>query len=271
MAKFVKLNLHNIPGKGDDIQWRLVIDNLEDLNRYHSLDATLNMEAFMAMEREPNGGPIKLSHTGAQPTRQIALQTYIHSKVMTTPVGQKVYPIIEVAQLTDKKYLGMFKYVSQYGAIAINPAGGYCDLSSFIKTWNADILEWVEKDDFGFPVDDAILEADTIILENSHPDYKTYGEWQAAKKVPNAGVIKTIYHLREVDRTYVFQSLKGCKNVVIESEIMDAEQLNGFFKMFLNLPRKNVYLFVREENRAKITDHPDYTQATTLHNIQFMD
>jgi len=269
MPKFIKLLLKDIPKVGNEIQWRLVIDDIETLNKYHSLDATLNMEAFMTMEREPNGGDIKLSHTGAAPTRAIMLQTYLQAKIMTTPANEKVYPIIEVASLTDRKYLAMFKYILSHGAIQINPSGGYCGLESFINTWNADILEELEKDDFGFPIEEDIILADTIILENSHPDYASSGEWKANKFVANPGTIKTIYHLREMDATYVFKCVTACKNVVIESQLLDNSQLDSFIKMFLNVPGKNIYLILSKENEIKIKSHPLYEQANAIHNIHY--
>lgn len=271
MPKFVKLKLNDLPNdEVPDIQWRLVIDNLKDLDNYHSLNATLNMEAFMSMERD-KGGNIKLSHTGAVPTRTIALERLLHAKFSTTPEGQKVYPIIEVALITDKKHLGMIKCITNHGAIQINEAGGYCDLNGFIKTWNAEILEEIEKPDFGFPVNDAPLQADTIILENSHRDYTgSYLEKTVKEDIKNCGNVQTIYSLREVDHTYLFKCLSLCKNIATRTQLQDDNQLDQFMKMFKKMPPKNVYLYVSKDVEERIRKHEYFAENNYTHNIKFM-
>lgn len=271
MPKFVKLKLNGLP-KDDspNIQWRMVIDNLKDLEKYHLLNATLNMEAFMTMERD-NSGNIMLSHTGAAPTRAIVLQRLLHAKINCTPEGEKIYPLIEVASITDKKYLGIFKYISNHGAIQMNTSGGYCGLNDFIKTWDAEILEEIEKADFGFPIDDAPMKADTIVLENSHKDY--VGSWfhsDIKKDVPDCGEIQTIFNLREVDHTYLFRCLSLCKNIVAITQLQDEGQLHSFMGLFKRLPAKNVYLYVDKDVKARITKHEDFNQNNNIHNIKFI-
>lgn len=269
MPKFIKLLLKDVPGKGDTQQWRMVIDNEADLTTYHHIDTQCNGEAFLGLERSKDGD-IVLSHTGPASTRQIVLQRLLHAKLQCLPQGEKMHPLFEVAAITDRKYLGMLKYITQFGAIQINEAGGYCGLESFIKTWNADILETIEKPDFGFPLEDAILTADTIILENSHPEWSgNYMEKRIREIITAPGKIQTIYNLREVDHSYIFKSLSTCKNIVIESQIQDDAQVTDFMRLFSNLPTKNIYLFFSTENVAKIKAHPLYLDNSQLHNINF--
>lgn len=272
MPKFIKLKLNGLPNDATpDIQWRMVIDNLDDLNKYHSLNATLNMEAFMTMERD-SGNNIMLSHTVAAPTRAIVLQRLLHAKINATPEDEQVYPIIEVANITDKKYLGMLKCITTHGAIQMNAAGGYCDLRSFIKTWEAEVLEKIEKPDFGFPVDDAPLKADTIILENSHQDYVgTWFDSTVKKDVDTLGEVQTIFNLREVDHIYLFKCLSLCKNIVTRTQLQDNNQLNQFMVMFKRLPSKNVYLYVNKEVEGRIRKHEDFVENNYIHNIKFIN
>ncbi len=273
MPKFIKLKLNGLPKDEADyaISWRLVIDNVEDLNKYHALDATLNMEAFIGMEREKDG-TIRLSHTGASPTRAIALQRCLQSTINCLPEGEKAYPIIEVAKITDKKYLGMLKTITNYGAIQIGEAGGYCPLDMFIKTWNGEILEEIEKESFGFPTNDAALQADTIILENSHKDYIWSGkEENVSKDIPDAGVVKTIFNLREVDGAYIMKCISNCKNVVIETQLQDDSQLDSFMGMFKMVSRKNIYLYVDKEVESRIRNHKHFAENSSIHNIKFLN
>ena len=129
MPKFKKLLLKNVPqGNGiykDEIQWVLHIDNQEELLKYHTLDAALNMESFINMGRNKDGN-ILTSHIGPVDTRTQSLTNYIAHKSMTVPDGEKWYPIIEIVNITDKKYLGMLKLLKMGYSLRVNEAGGYC-------------------------------------------------------------------------------------------------------------------------------------------------
>lgn len=269
MPKFIKFLLKNVPDKGNIQQWRLVIDNEADLKSYHNFDIKCNGEAFLGLERGKDGG-IVLSHYGMASTRHTVLHQLLQLKLNTLKEGEKMYPIGEVANITNKKYLGMLKCISLFGAIQINEAGGYCDLKSFIKTWDADVLETIEKADFGFPLEDQIMAADTIILENSHPSWNgNYMEGKINNVIKSPGKVQTIYNLREIDHRYIFKSLSTCKNIVIESQIQDDAQVTDFMRLFSKLQPKNIYLFFSNDNIIKIKQHPLFYENEKLHNLYF--
>jgi hypothetical protein len=269
--KFLKLKLNGVPESKNDVvvKWVLVIDNEQDLMQYHQHDAYCNMQSFMSLEREPNGGGIKTSHLAAVDTRSLSMVRMIQAKQITLAEGEKMYPIIEVAKITDQKYLSMLKYILNYGAIRINPAGGWCGLQGFIKTWNAEILEEVNKDSIGFPTDDDAIQADTIILENAHPEYSGYVNRLAKNTITNCGTVATIYNLKEVDRDYVFKCLSNCKNILIDSQLQDESQVEDFIKLFSLLKRKNVYLLLDKENEGKIRSNKLFSRLNDIHNIVF--
>ena len=269
--KFLKLKLNGVPESktGIRISWSLVIDNEQDLMQYHQHDAYCNMQSFISLEREPNGGGIKTSHLGAADTRSLSMVRMIHAKQSTLAEGEKMYPIIEVAKITDQKYLSMLKYILNYGAIRINPAGGWCGLSSFISTWNAEILEEVNKDSIGFPTDDDAIQADTIILENAHPEYSGYVNRLAKDTITNCGTVAAIYNLKEVDKDYVFKCISNCKNVLIQSQLQDESQLESFMQMFQKFNKKNIYLVLDNENQKKVKTHKLFEQLSNIHNIVF--
>lgn len=271
MAKFIKLKLNGIPGVGTDIQWRMVIDNIDDLKEYHSLNGTLNMEALMSMERDVNGN-IMISHIGAAPTRHIALQRVLHCKINAAKEGEKIFPIVEVAKITDEKYLNMLKFLNNHGSIQMNEAGGYCGLDAFIKTWDAEILEEIEKKSLGFPVTDAAIKADTLILENSNVEYSGgYLETKVKHDIKNHGDIQTIYNLREIDTEYLIKCISLSKNIVIKTQLVDDNQFSLFMKMFKTIPGKNIYLYVLKEVENKIRTHEDFYNNSLIHNISFIN
>ena len=270
MPRFVKLKLKELPKseKEYDIRWTLVIDNKSDLDKYHEIDAHANMEMFLNIERDDDGD-IKLSHTAAAPTRGIAIQRMLQAKIMSTPEGETIYPIIEVANYTDKKYLSMLKYITEHGAIQINSTGGYCGLQSFINTWDAEVLEDIEKDSFGLPVEDAVFDADTVILENSHKDYTSI-EDSAKRHIKNPGVVRAIYNLMEVDKSYILKCLSHCNNVFIRSELQNDKQVNEFSEMFCLVSKKNIYLQLSEEGQLKIKSLKIFKTLSVKHNIIFV-
>lgn len=268
MAKFIKLKLNDIPDKSEAIQWRLIIDNIADLDNYHSLNATLNMEAFMTMERNDNGR-IALSHTGAAPTRHLVIQRLLNLAIDTTPIGEKVYPIIEVAKMSDAKTNGMLKYITTIGAIQVNEAGGYCGLDDFIKTWDAEILETIEKLDYAFPLTNIVLSADTIILENSPKNFSSSIEKRVQKEISDSGVIKTIYNLREIDSAYLIKCIGNCRNVIIETQAQSKQQVNLFMQLFQHVASKNIYLYVSKDVENRIKNHADFNINNNTHKIIF--
>lgn len=264
MPKFVKIFLTSNSCKKS--VWMLLIDNEVVLEKFYSHEAHLNITTLMGMEVD-NDGHVALGHTGAQSVRAITIQRWLSLKQITAN-GEKVYPIIEIAKMTDEKYLTMYELIGDGGTILVNSSGGYSDYNGFIKTWDGEILEEIEKPDFGFPVDDDVIKADTIVLENSHRDYKSIDNG-LIKRIPQAGIVAGLYNLKEIDRGYVMKCLENCKNVVIQSTLMDNEQLDGFMKMFTLLSPKQVYLTIYGNGMSKLKLHSLWNTVSNKHTIIF--
>lgn len=266
MPKFIKIQF-NTPA-GFTTQWELVLETVEDVNKYHGLETALNGEAFIELAHSNinYNDSDRPQYTGKN-IRANTLDRWFSHKVNSAKKGEKVYPLFEVANLTDMKYLAMLKNIAR-GPIRVNEAGGYSDVKGYLKTWNAVIIETIEKNDFGIPTDDEIIKADTIILENSSAEISDKSfEGQVVAMLP--GSIKTIYNLREVDMTYVFKSVSNAKNIVIKSQLMYEEQIDSFMKLFANVEPKNIYLFVPEKTEDKIFNHPLYEQ-NKKHSIKII-
>lgn len=266
------MRLHHVPQQGTIEEWAMVIDNEIDLKKYHSLDASLHMEALLNMGKNSKDGKIQTDHLGGGSPKEIAIGTWLKCRQLTAKEGEKIYPLIEIALMVDKKYLGMLKHISTDGAIRINKSGGWCSLRSFIETWDAEILEEIDKDSIGFPVSDDVIKADTLILENSLPDY--CGRWheQQCKEFlkEEAGIVKIIYGLKEVDTSYVEKCIINAKNIFTSTELQDENQLNEFMTLFSKLPRKNIYLDINKRNVDKIKSHSLFETNNSIHNIQFI-
>lgn len=257
MPKFIKLKIKDVT------QWRLVIDNYTDLQNYHELEVENNFHAFLSLNRKGNELVLPENPT----IRAIGLQRILDARITSCPKGEKMYPFIEVAEITDSKLISMSKAIN-ISPIQVNEAGGYCFLDSFIKTWDAEVLEEIEKKDFGFPIEDEILKTNTIILENSPTEKNSLLEGIIKEKIENIGVVKTIFNLKNIDIDYVFKCLQITSNIIIESQLMDDNQIDSFMKLFLNLEPKNIYLFLNEENVAKIKSHCLFVKNNNLHKIE---
>lgn len=267
--KFYKIKFRNNDGN-ERTQWRMIIDNEEDLNEYHSYNATASFESLMSIAKDQAKNPG--SHTRASDARAIAIDKLIRLRAETAPAGEKVYPLLEVASIVDQKHLGMLKYLRQEKAICMNGAGGYCDLEGFLRTWDAEVVEMIEKPSIGFPTEEEAIKCDTLVLENAPKDYTWHLEERAKRTVKKVGEVAVIYNLRDVDGQYVMKCLENCKNVYINSELIDEKQVGQFMKLFMLLSsRKGVYLRVPKEKAAWLQGLPEYGNLYMKHDINFVE
>ncbi len=204
------------------------------------------------------------------PPREQGIARMLAAKMASTPEGEKVYPMFEIANSLDKKFDVMANYIQKYGqTIMINSAGGWCDLEGYIDMHKVTILETVEKERGGFPVDDEALNVETLILENaSRPDNLFVNE-TVKQQFPNTS-IGTITNLKEIDERYVYKCICNAKNIAVTTQAQDEDQINAFVQMFLAIKeRKNIFIATTEEGKERITSNPNYKNVTDNHTIQF--
>ncbi len=265
--KFVKLNLKTSRDPKHAIQWNMIIDNIEDLKAYHNLEATLNAEAFLDLGKTKRAG-----HLGDDNPRMLVIDSLLKIKAHRQD-GEKTYPIIEVAKLTDQKYLSMLRLLSNGETIRVNKAGGYCTLDGFLETWGGEIIETIEKDDIGFPIDEEVIKCDTLILENSFNfyagnDFKKELKILLGEKVGTIGVINS---LRTIDKAYIIKALLNAKNVYISTQLLDDKQLDDFMTLFSNLPSKTVFLRMFGDKIEQLKAHPLFEVNNNIHKIVFFN
>jgi hypothetical protein len=248
--KFVKLRLHNVPQKGTIEEWRMVIDNLSDLGKYHDLDAYLNATALVDVEGSKHHA---ISQRGSAISRMIELK-------------HEGSPVCIVAEMTDKKYLGMERHILKGNTLAISNGGSWCLLDGYISTWNAEVLATIEKDDIGFPVDEDVINAETIILENSDKSIP----FKNLYNIVGDGTVAAICNLKQIDVAYVLKAINNCKNVFIESQLIDDNQIDDFMKLFSTVKRKNIYLSLTDGGKEKIKSHCLFEKNSEIHNIVFL-
>lgn len=267
--KYVKLRLANVPGCKDGVMesWHLVIDNADDLFKYCKLDTDLYAQAYLQVERTSNPNwPFDSAHNGDARGANVA--TMLSCKALSTKEGDQFYPIVEVAVFCDKKAQAMLKYLLQYGSIQINESGGYCGYDSFVNIWKAEVIQTIEKDDVGFPIEQKALTASTIILENQSEVYTKFSEKVAAITSTIPAIIN---NLKEKDLNWIIKSIRASKTIAFESQFRDAEQLDKFMQLFSTLPEKHLIIGCSDYNKSIVTDHPLFNKNKAIHNIEFID
>ncbi len=251
--KFVKIK-HNAMGESDS-SWALIIDSEEDLTRYLTNDAKLNFKVLLNTDFSYHVAGIRenIINTALWVEKHTAYETKINP------------PIVTVAKFQDKKAIGMFKIMKQYGALKINENGGYCPLDSYLQIWNGSIIDEIIKDDLGFPIENStITKHKYLVLENNNGITYNVSQYFKSNNIQNYGVIK---NLREKDQRYVFQLIQNAKNIIIDSEFIDYEQNKRFLSMFLKLKPKNIILFSYKNSVKNISTEPLFIENEKLHNI----
>lgn len=262
--KYVKLKISHQGKITED--WHLIIDNAEDLFKYCRIDSELYAQAFVALDRNDNEEyPYDAAHQGD--IRKGVMATMLNLKTKCLKEGDKMYPIIEVAQFCDKKGQDMLDYIQRMGAIQVNQSGGYCGYDSYVNTWKAEVLQTIEKDDVGFPIDEDILKCDTLILENQD---KVYSKFRDIVKEMTNTVPAVITMLKERDLSWVVRSIKSATTIAFNSQLQDTEQIDKFMALFASLPKKNLIISCYEHDKSKLTKHPLFEKNKNLHNIQFI-
>lgn len=260
--KFVKLRFP----KDGETQWRLIIDNIEDLAKYREADIEATGQAIISMPKD-FGSESEIDYTVPAKNRAEAMSRMIDAKARTTPVGEKVYPLVEMGLLLDKKAAGMLKVLNLYGAICVTQAGGYCGYEDFLNTWNAEVVETIEKGGTGFPSDGKPFTVDTLIIENSATVDTLFMKVVEAK-FPKTS-IGSICRVPETDERYLLQCISNAKNIAISTQASNAAQVDSFINMFLMLKdRKNVYIQTVADGKERIESHPKFKMLQHSITIQ---
>lgn len=262
--KYVKLYLPPCPNHPEGIKsWHLVIDNVEDLLKYAKLDSQLYTQALLNTTKIKDG-LFEVAHE--KDTRTQVVATLLNLKVTSSPEGTKIYPLIELAKICDLKTQGMLKYLTTIGPIRINEVGGYCGYENFVETWSAEVLQVVEKDTIGFPIETEALNASTLILENQHRVAK---DFTAQVEAITNDTAASITMLKEKDLSWVIKSITNATTIAFESQFQDAEQLDRFMELFAKLPRKRIIIGVYEYAKSKLLNHKLWESSSNRHEIIF--
>jgi len=253
--KFVKLKFPN----GKNTQWRLIISTIEELAKYREFDTEAYSYAFLKSNKEP----VSLAEMATITDRSSAIAVMLESKRRTTPEGEKIYPLIELANHIDRKSASMLKSL-HYGALCVNEVGGFCLYEDFIKTHNAIVAETIDTKIGGFPSDAEPLNVQTLIVENNDTVDSVF--FDTIRNRYNGTKIGTICRVPEVDGRYLFSCINNAKAIAMHTEALNSTQVDAFIEMFLNLStRKDVYIETSESGEERIQSHPKFKLLN--HNI----
>jgi hypothetical protein len=285
MPKFIKLKLKNVPKSrsisaetvSDDFysfSWKLVLDNRDDFFKWAEYDAEASAHAFLSLAGKNSNSKGDYTHLGGLSDREAGLATGIKLAAHAAD-GKKIYPMIEAAKMNDLKQAAMLGQIMAGTTICIHENGvGWCVLESFIKTWDAEIVEELEKEGFAFPVDNEELKAETIVLENAPKEdwrYKYILE-RVKQRISDTLSIGFIFSLKETDERYVFKAMNNAKNIYIESEFEDEKQISSVAKALMNMPEmKTLYINASKTATERLKSHKDFDMVSAKHKIILSD
>jgi hypothetical protein len=266
--KYVKL-LCTFPdgrgGKRQSTEWNLVIETIGDLMKYAEVNTELAVKALFRAERKPDNSGYEVVHIDDHRQQQVA--TFMNIKIAALHEGEYLHPFNELTRVLDLKTRGMLKTLQTCGAVRVNELGGYCGLQDYLMTWNGQILETIEKDDVGFPIEADVLAAEVLVLENQHNVGSNLIE--AVQKITGCKP-QFITLMKEKDQEWVLKCIKKAKTIAFESIFQDTDQLDGFMYFFSKLPRKRIIIKVADYHKHKLTDHPLYADNSKFHEIIFL-
>ena len=248
--KFLKLQL-NHHTVDDKVQWRLCLENSQDVRNYSKIDAEKIFTAYLHSDNEKHPPEGRLS----------AIMRLLDCTRRCLKEGEVMYPMLEIANICDNKIIGMEK-VLKFSPVLVNMVGGYCDLHSFIKQWNCTILEEIVTDGIGFPVE--IKESDVLVLENNSSITMTVSDYLKFNNITDYTVIPL---LKEVDSSLVKKAIIRANTIIIESQFLDNMQNENFLMLFNSMPKKRIVLF--STNFAKIKQYSLFKEVSEKHEIIF--
>lgn len=281
MPKFIKLRSNkpapsnkSFPNSSpESTYWKLVLSNLDEFHAWCEYDATANAYAFLSLAGKNQDSKGDYTHLGGLSGREQGLATAIHLATRTAEQGTKVHPIIEVSKITDLRQRGILKALMKGLTVGINENGiSWCPLDSFMKIWDCEIIETIEKEGFSFPIDETAISADILILENA-PFEGFRKNWleELAQTAFGKKKCQIIFNLAEKDERFVFKSIAASKNIFIQSEFQDEQQVSSFAKAFLSIERKNICLSTDKEGKRRIESHMLYKKICEQHELTIIE
>jgi hypothetical protein len=266
--KYVKLLL-NIPdgrgGKRQSIEWNLVIETIGDLLKYAEVNAELAVKALFRTERKPDNSGFEVMHIDDHRQQQVA--TLLNIKIANLNEGEYLHPFNELTRVLDLKTRGMFNYIQKFGAVRVNEGGGFCGLQDYLMTWNGEILETIEKEDVGFPIEAVTLNAEVLIIENQHNINKALSD---AVEAITGCKPQVITMMNEKDQSWVIQSITNAQTIAFESTFRDEQQLDKFMKLFLSLPKKRIIIKTYPLYKNLLLTHRLWSKNNHKHEVIFL-
>jgi hypothetical protein len=267
--KYVKILLNIPDGRGGIKQtreWNLVIETIGDLLKYAEVNAEIAYNALFRTTLKPDNSGFEVSHIDDHRQQQVA--TFLNIKIASLKEGDKMHPIVELAKVLDLKTKGMLNLIQNYGPVRVNEVGGYCGLQDYIMTWNGEILETIEKEDVGFPIEKEALNADSLILENQ-------GNINQSLYISVESITghkpKAITLMKEKDQNWVIESITNANTIAFESTFTDTEQIDNFMKLFLSMPKKRIIIKTYNSYKPVLTSHKLWEANNAKHEIIFLD
>lgn len=234
--------------------WYLYIDNVTDLLKYQEYDTKLFVNSMKSL-------PDSFKKTHIRGSREWAL--YMQ---MQCSRDEHISPIKECIKLVSSKYQGMLEILSK-GPILVHEKGSYSPLS-FIKIWNCEVIETLEKDSLYFPSDKVFSKTELLFLENDEVVPANF-LLKVRKLLDWTNDYKCLQQLKLQDPKRILKSIENAKSIAIQSAFTDKVQIDTFLELFNKVNRKTIY--IETLYAEDLTSRPLYNKVKELHDIHFIN
>ncbi len=255
VMKFIKIHIPADNINPESIQWRLLLETVEDVLIYQGCDIERMTMALL------------YDTTDKDDPKTVKLKDSIQTLCMgrTANNGKGEIPIFKLAEVIDRKTAGMIRMITEHGyTLMVNEAGGYTTLDT-LTTWKATVLETLQKSDLGFPVDNDVLKSEFLILENQDTMPFAVAEYIKENQIGNYAVLNNVVRK---DLAYVVGCINNAKTIAIQSEFDSPEQIELYMRAFAGSGvKEDRKIIIFTINPERITEHHLYAYNDFKHDI----
>lgn len=260
----LRMNVHGKPGEKQDV-WYMVLRSVEEVLGYLNVDAGLFAEALFTLNKNATK-----THLAAPRER------VLHISLLTAAItadGQPVFPHEVLQKLLSGKAKSMLSLLMRGEFINVNNCGGYCGHKSFCETWEAEVIDEIEKPTTYLPQDavDDLTKGEVLFLENAERT-----DIDLIRAIDNNWhrQDQKFYHkiemLKEQDPKFILESIKGHKTIAMKSNLMDSNQITNMMRLFASDDVEPKEVIIMTEFQNELTTHELWAFNNSKHNIKFI-
>lgn len=212
----------------------------------------------------------EISHLGEDP--EAIMLKFIAQEDAKKDGSFTFNPLKHTAKLIDLKWTGMARVLlAEKEPLVVSPNGGYCQLSSFLSTHEATIVEEIASEELVFPTTFDPSKAHkfkTVVLENDNELDDKLHKFSGSD-------YKLLNKLKMRNKEEIMFYLTHCKEIIAKTTLLNEDQVIKFLKIFSTLQGKTIMIISDtidiyiEKLRKQETMRPILDKVFSSNNVIF--